>query len=57
MILEARTTPRQTLFLRPRFNIVAVGAEMGVEVRAQQQDDKKTAVPTSFVPGREKAQA
>ena len=57
MIHEARTMPRHTLFLRPRFNIVAVGAEMGVEVRAQRQDDRKAAVPTSFVPGRETAQA
>jgi hypothetical protein len=46
-----------TVFLRPRFNIVALDNEMAVQVRAQKPTDREGCVPTSFVPGREKARA
>ncbi|MGA9523820.1 MAG: hypothetical protein WBV82_20330 [Myxococcaceae bacterium] len=47
----------QTLFLRPRFNIVVVRGGMQVEVRAQDRADPATNLLTSLMTSRESAHA
>jgi hypothetical protein len=52
-----RIPPPQTLFLRPRFNIVVGRGGIQVEVKAQDNADPATRLLSSMVPGRENAQA
>ncbi len=52
-----RDYPTQTLFLRPRFNIVVVRGGMQVEVRAQDDSDRMQRLLASIIPGRETAHA
>ena len=52
-----RGASTQTLFLRPRFNIVVVRGGMQVEVRVQGHADPATSLLASMVTGGEGAQA